>query len=136
MSGTGWIAKAPCAGDGRFTSLDDTEDSYGTPEIRALLAICQDCPFRAQCVSLVRPYGSLFDGICGGRLWSNGRIRAVCKGALPEECTEDVAHPGTPGTEAGARAHSRRGERACFLCREAGRLAQARRREQKRARGT
>ncbi|MEU7640968.1 hypothetical protein AB0C11_33705 [Streptomyces sp. NPDC039016] len=137
MSGTWWVGKAPCAGDVRFTPNDATEDSLGAPQARTLLRICQNCPFRAQCISLVLPRASHFDGVCGGRLWLNGQIRATCKAAHPDELTEHdpYIHRGA-GTEAGARAHSRRGERACSLCREAGRLAQARRRERKRATGT
>ncbi len=132
MSGTWWVSEAPCAGDTRFTPDDPTADSLSTPQTRKLLVICQDCPFQPRCIALVLPRHSLFDGICGGRLWLDGQVLATCKGARPDELEEGAA-PITHGTEAGARAHNRRGETACSLCREAGRLAQARRRERKRA---
>lgn len=133
MSGTWWVSEAPCVGDLRFTPNDATADSLS--ETRDLLKVCQDCPFRAQCIGLVLPRHSLFDGICGGRLWLNGQIRDTCETARPDEVRESGS-PITHGTEAGARAHNRRGERACSLCREAGRLAQARRRQRRRASGT
>ncbi|MFE0190746.1 hypothetical protein [Streptomyces sp. NPDC058989] len=134
MSGTWWVREAPCAGDLRFTPNDATVDSLRKPLMQTLLTVCQDCPFRAQCIALVRPRHSKFDGICGGRLWFNGHIRDTCTTAHPDELAESGSHI-PHGTEAGARAHNRRGETACSLCREGARLAQARRREQKRARG-
>ncbi|MBB4948518.1 WhiB family redox-sensing transcriptional regulator [Kitasatospora gansuensis] len=38
----------------------------------ALLA-CGRCPLRAECEAAVDPANSWFDGVCGGRLWRNGR---------------------------------------------------------------
>lgn len=135
MSGNGWVAEAPCAGDARFTSEETAADPTA-PLVLQLLAACQSCPFRAQCVDLVLPSSALFDGVCGGRLWRNGQVLATCTSALPTELREGGLRPITHGTEAGARAHNRRGERACSLCREAGRLAQQARRARKRASGT
>ncbi|MFE7787016.1 hypothetical protein [Streptomyces nigrescens] len=134
MSGTWWVSDAPCAGDMRFTPNDASEDLLRTPQTHQLLTVCEGCPYRARCIALVLPRHSKFDGICGGRLWHDGRLRATCKGADPDELEEGPA-PIAHGTESGARAHNRRGERACARCREAGRLAQARRRE-KRASGS
>ncbi|WP_405803449.1 hypothetical protein [Streptomyces sp. NBC_01187] len=129
MSGsTWWIGDAPCVGDLRFAPTEATEETVR--DSRDLLTVCQGCPFRAQCIGLVQPRHSRFDGICGGRLWLDGEIRTTCKNARSGELVEGPA-PITHGTEAGARAHNRRGERACDLCREAGRIAQARRRAQK-----
>ena len=139
MSGTtGWVSRAPCAGDRRFTpgdafeDRDVFEDLLKAPQIQDLLKVCRVCPFRAECISHIKPRASLFDGICGGRLWFNGQIRATCETADPDEL-EEGAPPITHGTEAGARAHNRRGETACSLCLEAARLAQARRRAKRRA---
>lgn len=132
MSGTWWISEAPCAGDARFTPDNATAGSLRAPQTQVLLAVCQQCTFRSRCIALVLPRHSSFDGVCGGRLWLDGEIRATCHGAHSRELKEGGA-PITHGTEAGARAHNRRGESACTLCREAGRLAQARRREKKRA---
>ncbi|WP_431770865.1 hypothetical protein [Streptomyces cucumeris] len=135
MCGNGWASEAPCAGDFRFTP-EETAAEAPTEPLVALLAICRDCPFRAQCVDLVLPSASLFDGVCGGRLWRDGQVLATCDDARPAELRERGRRPITHGTEAGARAHNRRGERACSLCREAGRLAQQARRARKRASGT
>ncbi|MEU8560605.1 hypothetical protein AB0C45_03860 [Streptomyces cyaneofuscatus] len=135
MSGNGWASEAPCAGDFRFTPEETTAEAPTEPLV-ALLAVCRDCPFRAQCIDLVLPSASLFDGVCGGRLWRDGQVLATCDDAQPAELRERGRRPITHGTEAGARAHNRRGERACSLCREAGRLAQQARRARKRATGT
>ncbi|MBZ9641379.1 hypothetical protein [Streptomyces sp. PSKA30] len=135
MSGNGWASEAPCAGDFRFTPEETTAEAPTEPLV-ALLAVCRDCPFRAQCIDLVLPSASLFDGVCGGRLWRNGQVLATCNDAQPAELRERGRRPITHGTEAGARAHNRRGERACSLCREAGRLAQQARRARKRASDT
>ncbi|MFF4802370.1 hypothetical protein ACFY1U_28860 [Streptomyces sp. NPDC001351] len=120
----------------RFTPGDASDDPEAVedllrrPHLQDLLKVCRVCPFRAECIRLVRPRASRFDGISGGRLWFNGQIRATCESADPGELAEG-ASPITHGTESGARAHTRRGERACSLCREAARIAQARRRERK-----
>ncbi|MFI9391871.1 hypothetical protein ACIG53_13415 [Streptomyces bauhiniae] len=135
MSGNRWASEAPCAGDFRFTPEETTAEAPAEPLV-ALLGVCRECPFRAQCIDLVRPSESLFDGVCGGRLWRNGQVLATCDDAQPAELRERGRRPITHGTEAGARAHNRRGERACSLCREAGRLAQQARRARKRASST
>ncbi|MGQ4424790.1 hypothetical protein ACN6LL_007343 [Streptomyces violaceoruber] len=136
MSGNGWVGEAPCAGDARFTSEETAAEAPTEPLVLSLLATCQGCPFRSQCIDLVMPSTSLFDGVCGGRLWRNGQVLATCEGAQPAELRERGRRPITHGTEAGARAHNRRGERACSLCLEAGRLAQQARRTRKRASGS
>ncbi|WP_369258859.1 hypothetical protein [Streptomyces sp. R35] len=132
MSSPWWVREAPCGGDGRFTPDDVSEDTLRAAQTQQLLQVCQQCPFRSACISLVLPRRSKFDGICGGRLWLNGEIRATCENADPAELAEPTS-PITHGTEAGARAHNRRGETACSLCREAARLAQAARRAKRRA---
>lgn len=134
------MSRAPCAGDMRFTPGDTFaepevfEDLLQAPHLQDLLKVCRVCPFRAECIRLVKPRTSRFDGISGGRLWFNGQIRATCENADPGELAEG-ASPIRHGTESGARAHTRRGEPACSLCREAARQAQARRRERKRGSG-
>ncbi|MEU0839504.1 hypothetical protein ABZ370_08540 [Streptomyces sp. NPDC005962] len=131
MSGNGWVGEAPCAGDARFTAEETAADAPTEPLVLSLLATCQGCPFRSQCIDLVMPSMSLFDGVCGGRLWRNGQVFATCTGARRSELRERGRRPITHGTEAGARAHNRRGEPACSMCREAGRLAQQARRARK-----
>lgn len=125
MSGGAWPRDAPCRDDLRFV-FDDAAN-VSNREISHLLSICQRCPFRAACVATVLPAKYGFDGVCGGRVWINGVIRAECEDAQPAELDESgtyIPH----GTEAGARAHSRRGERACLACRQVAKAAAARRR--------
>lgn len=136
MSGNGWVAEAPCAGDFRFGSEVTAAEDPTAPLVLSLLSTCQDCPFRAQCVALVLPRTSRFDGVCGGRLWHSGRILTACEAAEPDELHEGRRRPITHGTEAGARAHRRRQERVCSLCLEADRLAQQARRDRKRTTNT
>lgn len=136
MSGNGWVVQAPCAGDFRFTSEEAEAGAPTEPLLLALLDDCRGCPFRSQCVDLVMPSASQFDGVCGGRLWRDGQVLATCEDARPAELRERRRHRITHGTEGGARAHNRRGERACSLCREAGRLAQQARRARKRDSGS
>ncbi|WP_425834235.1 hypothetical protein [Streptomyces fractus] len=133
MSGNGWVAQAPCVGDPRFTPNDARADTLRTPHVTDLLTTCETCPFRARCIALVKPHHSHFDGICGGRLWLDGWIRATCRGAEPGELDSEGEPPIVHGTEAGARAHHRRGEEACTLCREGARIATAERRARRRS---
>lgn len=37
------------------------------------LTYCARCPVKAECVMIVKPHESYFDGICGGIIWKNGR---------------------------------------------------------------
>lgn len=41
---------------------------------KAALEICSTCKVQAECLIVVNPRESLFDGICGGKVWSNGVI--------------------------------------------------------------
>ncbi|WP_327168620.1 WhiB family transcriptional regulator [Streptomyces subrutilus] len=67
-----WQAAAACAGlPPAVVFARKPKDA--APALRA----CAVCPVRRQCVSAVAPAESLFDGVCGGRLWRNGRPAAV-----------------------------------------------------------
>lgn len=115
----------PCRGDPRFVFAD--AKNVPIIHIPELLAMCQRCPYRAACISTVLPGRFRFDGVCGGRVWINGTVRDECEGAEPDELNATgiyIPH----GTEAGARAHNRRGEPPCLACRQAARAATARRR--------
>jgi hypothetical protein len=41
---------------------------------KAALEICSTCTVQLECVIVVNPRESLFDGVCGGKVWSNGKI--------------------------------------------------------------
>src|SRR6478752_857996 len=100
MSGPGWVSNAPCAGDLRFTPDNPAAEEF-TAVSGKLLAVCRQCPYRSRCVDLVLPHACRFDGVCGGRLWLDGRVHATCEGARPDELEEPgpfIPH----GTEAGA----------------------------------
>ncbi|MFF9478048.1 hypothetical protein [Streptomyces sp. NPDC014733] len=127
MSGA-WWARAPCAGDVRFAPA--LPAPARDPTMLALLEACGTCQWRAQCIARVRPRRSRFDGICGGRLWRDGKILASCEDATTTELAEGAA-PIAHGTEAGARTHRRRGQRPCAACLEAQRVAQMLRRDKK-----
>lgn len=43
------------------------------PEARRALRACNACPVTEQCLLTVDPANTWFDGVCGGRLWRNGR---------------------------------------------------------------
>lgn len=135
MSGNGWVVDAPCAGNDLFT-MEEIATHVVPPLLLTLFKTCQSCPFRARCIEVVAPRNSRFDGVCGGRLWRDGQVVVTSPGADPAELREPRLRPITHGTEAGARAHRRRGERGCSLCLEADRLAQQDRRARKRATGS
>lgn len=67
-----WQASAACAGlppDVVFTK----RAKIAAPALRA----CTSCPVRRECEQAVAPAESWFDGVCGGRLWRNGRPAAL-----------------------------------------------------------
>ncbi|NWF26940.1 WhiB family transcriptional regulator [Streptomyces sp. PKU-EA00015] len=42
-------------------------------EAEPVLRACNQCPIRRECVTVVDPEHTWFDGVSGGRLWRNGR---------------------------------------------------------------
>ncbi|MGW0822491.1 hypothetical protein [Streptomyces sp. NPDC002845] len=136
MSGLAWVLDAPCVDNQAFVLPEGVQLPMRVPS-EDLLKICDACPFRAACVARVRPAKSKFDGICGGRLWCDGKAIESCTSAHPDELDEPdgLREPGTYdscGREAGARAHNRRGERACESCLQAAREAASLRRRKAR----
>ncbi|TQE21602.1 hypothetical protein Sipo8835_37255 [Streptomyces ipomoeae] len=132
MRGIAWVLEAPCADNPAFVLPEGIQLPMRVPS-EELLKICDSCPFRAACIARVRPAKSKFDGVCGGRLWCDGQAIEACASAHSDELDEldRRREPGTYdscGREAGARAHRRRGERACESCLQAEREAARRRR--------
>jgi WhiB family redox-sensing transcriptional regulator len=69
-----WITDAPCAGAWDLFDVPVLRDLHAAFQYAApALAMCAACPFVEKCIARVDPYNSLFDGVCGGVLWRNGR---------------------------------------------------------------
>lgn len=52
-------------------------DAYEFPAALLALGFCAQCPIKQQCLDVVRPSKSFFDGVAGGVVWRNGyRVRA------------------------------------------------------------
>jgi hypothetical protein len=41
---------------------------------KAGLNVCESCTVQLECVVIVKPRESYFDGVCGGKVWANGNI--------------------------------------------------------------
>lgn len=78
-----------------------------------------------RCHERVRPEASLFDGVCAGRIWINGKpvTTADDAPALPKLETR----AGICGTSSGVAGHRRLGEPLCGECRVTAQRAEARR---------
>lgn len=62
-------SQAPCIGSNAMY-FDQIEPNALADEA---LSYCARCPVKAECVMIVKPHESYFDGICGGIIWKNGR---------------------------------------------------------------
>jgi hypothetical protein len=127
-----WLSRAPCDGLDGFTPSEDAWKTVG--DLKRLcgsrLGYCKPCPFRAECIAVVKPAQAMFDGVAGGRVWCNGLVID----ALDDVSDEELAEPklrASCGTEAGAKDHTRHGERPCTSCRQVARQVAARRKEER-----
>lgn len=51
-------------------------DDCTFPQAQLALTFCERCPVTQQCIDMVRPSKSFFDGVAGGVVWRNGyRVR-------------------------------------------------------------
>ncbi|WP_432092147.1 WhiB family transcriptional regulator [Streptomyces sp. bgisy100] len=66
--GFDWRAGARCA-TLPPTAVFSRRPIDAAPALRA----CNTCPVVEFCLRAVDPANTWFDGVCGGRLWSNGR---------------------------------------------------------------
>ncbi|MDH6111174.1 WhiB family redox-sensing transcriptional regulator [Kitasatospora sp. MAP12-15] len=64
-----WRLAAACA-DLPARTVFATRAAQAAPA----LGRCARCPVRRECLDAVDPGHSWFDGVCGGRLWRNGRV--------------------------------------------------------------
>ncbi len=129
---SGWDLRAPCRGRDGFTVRED--DWKTGADLKRLcgpqLATCGPCSFHAVCIATVKPAQAKFDGIAGGRLWCNGEVIDALDDVSDEELTEPKLRASC-GTEAGAKDHTRHGERPCPSCRQAAREMAQRRNAEK-----
>ncbi len=49
------------------------------------LDICKGCPYWIECETLIAPSSSHYDGICGGKVWRNGKVLAKLIPASPNQ---------------------------------------------------
>ncbi len=61
------LLDAACIGHNP-TLFDATE----YPQALAALAVCGTCTIKVECLAVVRPGPSWFDGVAGGLVWRNG----------------------------------------------------------------
>ncbi len=50
-------------------------DMVEWPDAELGLSTCETCPMRVECLKLVDPLRSYYDGICGGYVWIEGNIK-------------------------------------------------------------
>ncbi|MFC8449519.1 hypothetical protein [Kitasatospora sp. NPDC057223] len=107
-----------CYRDLRFSPAEGTwKDSKTLSDLcMPVLGTCTPCPVRAQCIRQVQPHPKRFDGVCGGRLWLDGKVIAIADGVDDD----DLPLPGKPrtlcGTTGGIAQHQDRGEQQCRTC--------------------
>jgi hypothetical protein len=128
------VFDAPC---GDMPGVFDVPDGFIGDALelwaRPVLAICQPCPFKSQCVEHVDPRGSHNNIVAGGVVWQKGRPVAF----LGRERERDSrgAKPTKPcGTVAAYKRHQYWGEDICEPCRVAFRVDANRRNQERRDR--
>ena len=79
-----WLDDAPCAGQ---WWLFDTHAWWARAytasiivEALPALALCERCPFTAECLARVAPRESKYDGVAGGRVYRNGKPVHTARG--------------------------------------------------------
>lgn len=108
---------AKCTDD---TILFETQERY---LVKQALAVCNTCSVRRECIEVISPYQTFFDGVAGGFLWKDGR-RVNIEG---QELLEPIQRTEC-ATPYGYEKHRRNGERACQECLVAVREQKARNR--------
>ena len=126
MGDIDWMESAVC----RQTDLElwfpDRENPAGLIRtINRARNICRSCPVQIECLDYAlanNEKAGIFGGINFGT--TRGKTRRELRKQRGIEVREVFSH----GTEAGARAHYRRGEPACVACRNAAQSANRERR--------
>lgn len=90
-----WLMLAACAGE-----KPSLFDFMTYPEASEALRICGNCRFTVECMDLVKPSKSSFDGVAAGVVWRNGyRVRpdnSTREDRLLRLRGEDAAATGVP----------------------------------------
>jgi hypothetical protein len=73
-----FIKDAPCRESDSWL-FDQTNLDLAQPALN----ICKSCPYWSECEALVEPSSSHYDGICGGKVWRNGKVLAKLIPASP-----------------------------------------------------
>ena len=108
---------AKCTDD---TILFETQEKY---LVKQALLVCNECPVRKECIEVISPYQTLYDGVAGGFLWKDGkRVNVEGQTLLEPEQRNEC------GTPYGYEKHRRSGEKACRECLVAVREQKARNR--------
>jgi hypothetical protein len=55
------------------------------------LALCAECPFTRECLELVQPRESYYDGVAGGHLFRNGMCVTDVRLGRPRYVAPDAA---------------------------------------------
>lgn len=80
MSLLEFVSNAPCRESDPWLF-----DQYQLDLAQPGLQHCKGCPFWQNCEDLVQPKSSYYDGICGGKVWRNGRVLASLHPTLPHK---------------------------------------------------
>ena len=57
------------------TQFPDLFDAFYKAEALPALAICRTCEYQVECLKQVNPAESNYDGIAGGYVWTNGKVK-------------------------------------------------------------
>lgn len=102
------------------------DESTNTPAAQFALSVCRRCPVRAECIEVLKPGESYYDGVAGGFIWTGGRAAKLGNSIPLTPKTREVC-----GTPWGYEKHRRSGEGSCGPCLDAVRKQKA---ENRRAR--
>lgn len=69
--GNEFVKDAPCR-DSDPWLFDQINLDLAQPALN----ICKTCSFWNECEELISPRASYYDGICGGKVWRNGKVLA------------------------------------------------------------
>lgn len=88
-----WQAAAACAALPP-TVVFARRAKDAAPALRA----CAACPVATECEEAVAPAESWFDGVCGGRLWRNGRPSVIAPSSAGPSGIPSAVPSSTPSS--------------------------------------